>query len=110
MIEITGLTKRYGSQTVLDNIDFTVESGSIAAVVGRSGAGKSTLFRCVNLLERPTAGTVRVDGQELTHLSSRELRAARRAIGNGVPVREPAPAPHGGAERGPPAALSRSGP
>lgn len=64
MIEIAGLTKRYGSQTVLDNIDFTVESGSIAAIVGRSGAGKSTLFRCVNLLERPTSGTVRVDGQE----------------------------------------------
>jgi D-methionine transport system ATP-binding protein len=66
MIEISGLTKRYGSHTVLDDIDFTVEPGSIAAVVGRSGAGKSTLFRCVNLLERPTAGTVRVDGQELT--------------------------------------------
>ncbi len=81
MIELAGLTKRYGSHTVLDNIDFSVESGSIAAVVGPSGAGKSTLFRCVNLLERPTAGTVRVDGQELTHLSRRELRVARRAIG-----------------------------
>jgi ABC-type methionine transport system ATPase subunit len=81
MIEIAGLTKRYGSHTVLDNIDFSVESGSIAAVVGPSGAGKSTLFRCVNLLERPTAGMVRVDGQELTHLSRRELRVARRAIG-----------------------------
>ena len=81
MIEITGLTKRYGSHAVLDNIDFTVESGSIVAVVGRSGAGKSTLFRCVNLLERPTSGTIMVDGQELTHLSRRELRVARRAIG-----------------------------
>ena len=81
MIEITGLTKRYGSHTVLDNIDFTVEAGTIAAVVGASGAGKSTLFRCVNLLERPTSGTVRVDGQELAHLSAREPRVARRAIG-----------------------------
>jgi D-methionine transport system ATP-binding protein len=81
MIEITGLTKRYGSHTVLDNIDFTVEAGTIAAVVGASGAGKSTLFRCVNLLERPTSGTVRVDGKELAHLSARELRVARRAIG-----------------------------
>jgi D-methionine transport system ATP-binding protein len=81
MIEITGLTKRYGSHTVLDNIDFTVEPGSIAAIVGPSGAGKSTLFRCVNLLERPTSGTVRVDGQELTSLSRGELRVARRAIG-----------------------------
>jgi D-methionine transport system ATP-binding protein len=81
MIEITGLTKRYGSHTVLDNIDFTVEAGTIAAIVGASGAGKSTLFRCVNLLERPTSGTVRVDGKELAHLSARELRVARRAIG-----------------------------
>ena len=81
MIEITGLTKKYGPHTVLDNIDFTVEAGSIAAIVGRSGAGKSTLFRCVNLLERPTSGTIRVDGQELTHLSRRDLRVARRAIG-----------------------------
>jgi D-methionine transport system ATP-binding protein len=81
MIEIKGLTKRYGSHTVLDNIDFTVTSGSIAAIVGPSGAGKSTLFRCVNLLERPTAGTVEVDGKELTNLSPRELRVARRAIG-----------------------------
>lgn len=81
MIEISGLTKRYGSHTVLDNIDFTVEQGSIAAVVGRSGAGKTTLFRCVNLLERPTSGSMRVDGQELTHLSRRDLRVARRAIG-----------------------------
>jgi D-methionine transport system ATP-binding protein len=81
MIEITGLTKQYGSHTVLDNIDFTVEPGSIAAVVGPSGAGKSTLFRCVNLLERPTSGTVRVDGQELTSLSRGELRVARRAMG-----------------------------
>jgi ABC-type methionine transport system ATPase subunit len=81
LIEITGLTKRYGSHTVLDNIDFRVEARSIAAVVGRSGAGKSTLFRCVNLLERPTSGTVRVDGRELTNLSRRELRGARRAIG-----------------------------
>jgi D-methionine transport system ATP-binding protein len=81
MIEIAGLTKRYGSHIVLDDVDFTVESGSIAAVVGPSGAGKSTLFRCVNLLERPTAGTIRVDGRELTSLSRRELRVARRAIG-----------------------------
>jgi D-methionine transport system ATP-binding protein len=81
MIEITGLTKRYGSHTVLDDIDFTVASGSIAAIVGPSGAGKSTLFRCVNLLERPTSGTIRVDGQELTSLSPRDLRVARRAIG-----------------------------
>jgi D-methionine transport system ATP-binding protein len=81
MIEIGSLTKRYGSTTVLDGIDFRVQSAEIAAVVGPSGAGKSTLARCINLLEQPTSGTIRVDGRELTRLSRGKLRVARRAIG-----------------------------
>jgi D-methionine transport system ATP-binding protein len=81
MIEVTALTKRYGSLTVLDGVDFAVQAGEIAAVVGPSGAGKSTLARCINLLEKPTSGSIRVDGKDLTRLSRRELRSARRAIG-----------------------------
>ncbi len=81
MIEVTDLTKRYGSLTVLDGVDFSVQAGEIAAVVGPSGAGKSTLARCINLLEQPTSGSIRVDGKDLTRLSRRELRSARRAIG-----------------------------
>ncbi|RNM11686.1 methionine ABC transporter ATP-binding protein [Nocardioides pocheonensis] len=81
MIEISGLTKVYGQTTVLDGIDFTVADGEIAAVVGPSGAGKSTLARCINLLERPTAGSVVVGGRDLAALSGRELRRARREIG-----------------------------
>jgi D-methionine transport system ATP-binding protein len=81
MIEIAGLTKSYGSTTVLDGIDLTVDEGRIAAVVGPSGAGKSTLARCINLLERPTSGTIAVNGQDLTRLSRRDLREARRQIG-----------------------------
>ena len=81
MIEVTALTKRYGSLTVLDGVDFAVQAGEIAAVVGPSGAGKSTLARCINLLEKPTSGSIRVDGKDLTRLSRRELRTARRAIG-----------------------------
>ena len=81
MIEIEGLTKRYGGLTVLDGIDFTVRSGEIAAVVGPSGAGKSTLARCINLLEHPTSGTIKVSGQDLTALSREDLRTARRKIG-----------------------------
>lgn len=81
MIEITGLTKSYGATTVLDGIDLTVGQAQIAAVVGPSGAGKSTLARCINLLERPTSGTIAVDGQDLTRLSRRDLRQARRQIG-----------------------------
>lgn len=81
MIEISGLTKRYGATTVLDGVDFTVDDAQIAAVVGPSGAGKSTLARCINLLEKPTAGTIAVDGRELTALGRRDLREARRQIG-----------------------------
>jgi D-methionine transport system ATP-binding protein len=81
MIEVTALTKRYGSLTVLDGVDFAVQAGEIAAVVGPSGAGKSTLARCINLLEKPTSGSILVDGKDLTRLSRGELRSARRAIG-----------------------------
>ena len=81
MIELSGLIKRYGSLTVLDGIDFSVQAGEIAAVVGPSGAGKTTLARCINLLEKPTSGQVRVGGQDLARLSGAELRTARRAIG-----------------------------
>jgi ABC-type methionine transport system ATPase subunit len=81
MIEISGLTKRYGATTVLDGIDLKVDDGRIAAVVGPSGAGKSTLARCVNLLERPTSGSVTVSGADLAALSGRELRRARQQIG-----------------------------
>ena len=81
MIEISGLTKAYGDTRVLDGIDLTVSDGQIAAVVGPSGAGKSTLARCINLLERPTTGSVAVNGQDLAALSGTELRRARRQIG-----------------------------
>lgn len=81
MIDIAGLTQRFGDQTVLDGVDLHVGAGQIAAVVGPSGAGKSTLARCINLLQVPTSGSIRVDGREVAHLSARELRGARRRIG-----------------------------
>jgi D-methionine transport system ATP-binding protein len=85
MISIEGLTKVYGSghsaTVVLDGLDFRVEAGEIFAVVGPSGAGKSTLAQCVNLLERPTAGSVVVNGENLSRLRERQLRVARRRIG-----------------------------
>lgn len=81
MIEIENLTKRFGDRTVLDDISLSVGSGEILAVVGPSGAGKSTLSRCVSFLERPTSGTVRVDGKDFTRLDGDELLAARRNVG-----------------------------
>jgi D-methionine transport system ATP-binding protein len=65
----------------LKNVDLHVPAGEIHGVIGLSGAGKSTLIRCVNLLERPTSGSVEVDGQELTQLTAAELNQARHRIG-----------------------------
>ncbi len=85
MIELTELTKIYGTgdsrTVVLDRINFRVDAGEILAVVGPSGAGKSTLAECINLLTLPTSGSVVVNGEDLTTLSSKELRVARRRIG-----------------------------
>lgn len=85
MIRLDGVTKRFrsaaGERVALDAVDLTVAPGQVFGVVGRSGAGKSTLIRTINLLERPDAGRVTVDGCEMTALAPAELRAARRRIG-----------------------------
>ena len=65
----------------LKDINFHVPAGQVHGVIGLSGAGKSTLIRCINLLERPTTGSVSVDGQELTGLSRQALNQARHRIG-----------------------------
>jgi D-methionine transport system ATP-binding protein len=85
MIQISGLKKIYGDgpQAVraLENINLQVRKGEIFGIIGLSGAGKSTLIRCINMLERPTAGTVTVDDKEVTTMNERQLRAARQEIG-----------------------------
>lgn len=65
----------------LKNVDLHVPEGSIHGVIGLSGAGKSTLIRCINLLERPSGGSVSVDDQEMTRLSAAALNQARHRIG-----------------------------
>ena len=85
MIKLSNITKVFqqGNRSIqaLNNVSLHVPAGQIYGVIGASGAGKSTLIRCVNLLERPTEGSVQVDGQELTALSEKELTRARRQIG-----------------------------
>ncbi|MDI6906543.1 MAG: methionine ABC transporter ATP-binding protein [Thermoanaerobacterales bacterium] len=85
MISIRGLTKIYhtpgGDIVAIDNLTLHVAESRIFGVVGFSGAGKSSLVRCVNMLEHPTAGSIVVDGREITSLRGPELRAARRKIG-----------------------------
>ncbi|WP_298455081.1 methionine ABC transporter ATP-binding protein [uncultured Cellulomonas sp.] len=84
-IELAALRKVYpargGDVVALDGIDLAVARGAIHGIVGRSGAGKSTLIRCLTVLERPTSGTVTVDGEVLSDLSEARLRSARRRIG-----------------------------
>ena len=63
------------------DVSLTIEDGEIFGIIGFSGAGKSTLVRCINLLERPTSGSVIIEGQDLMTLSEKDLRAARKKIG-----------------------------
>ena len=67
--------------TALDNVSLDISKGHICGVIGASGAGKSTLIRCVNLLEKPTVGSIIIDGKDLTQLSDAELVLERRNIG-----------------------------
>lgn len=82
MLDISGLTKTYRTgDRALSDVTFTLPQGQVIGLIGPSGAGKSTLIRCVNRLVEPSAGSVRLNGQELTGLSARELRRTRRRIG-----------------------------
>ncbi len=65
-VQITGLHKAFGDNKVLRGIDLTVQQGEVVCVIGPSGSGKSTLLRCVNLLERPTKGSIKLLGAEVT--------------------------------------------
>ena len=85
IIQLKHLTKRFGGGgnevRALEDVSIEVRAGEIFGVIGLSGAGKSTLVRCINLLERPTAGEVIVDGRDMLRLTEKELRSARQSIG-----------------------------
>ena len=84
MIEIKNLSKTFrtaaGTVEALKDISLTVNDGDIYGIIGMSGAGKSTLVRCINMLERPTEGTVVMDGQDVGALSTKQLREFRRNV------------------------------
>ena len=79
-LQVTSLVKRFGSETVLDGIDLNVRAGEVVVVLGPSGCGKSTLLRCLNGLETPTEGTVRLDGQIISS-TGKEMNRMRQKIG-----------------------------
>ena len=85
MIKLKNVSKIFNVSgkklTALDNVSLEIPKGHICGVIGASGAGKSTLIRCVNLLEKPSEGSVIIDGNDLTQLSDAELVLERRNIG-----------------------------
>ena len=85
MINLTNLSKTYfgrsGSHEALRDVNLHIERGDIFGIIGQSGAGKSTLVRCINLLERPTEGSVIIDGKDVTAYRGKELSRLRESIG-----------------------------
>lgn len=85
MIRLENVSKTFTDSNkevhAVNNVSLTINDGDIFGIIGFSGAGKSTLVRCINLLEKPTDGKVFVDDAEITALSGKELRKARKKIG-----------------------------
>jgi putative ABC transport system ATP-binding protein len=85
VLELERVTKTYDTQPpvhALRGVSFTVRSGELVAIVGPSGSGKSTLLHILGTLDRPSSGTVRIDGEDVASLTDRELAALRaRSIG-----------------------------
>ena len=81
MIRIRGLSKRLGKKRVLEGLDLDVPTGCTMVILGRSGSGKSVLLKHIIGLMRPDAGTIEVDGEEITHMREPELNAVRRRFG-----------------------------
>lgn len=79
MIEIKGLCKKFGDQQVLDHIDLKIEKGKVVVVIGPSGTGKSTLLRCINVLEKPKEGHIRLEGFEadFSAISKQDIQTLR---------------------------------
>ena len=84
IIQIQNVTKTFagkdGGVEALKGITLDIERGDICGIIGMSGAGKSTLVRCLNFLERPTTGTVFIEGRDLSGMSEKELRQTRTEI------------------------------
>lgn len=85
IIRIQNLEKRFKSKNTdvyaLRGINLDIQKGDIFGIIGKSGAGKSTLVRCINMLERPTEGSVLFEGKDMCVLNDHDLRMARRSMG-----------------------------
>ena len=79
-LQVSGLVKRFGDETVLDGIDLSVRKGEVVVVLGPSGCGKSTLLRCMNGLEKSDEGTILLDGEAVTS-GGKKITRLRQKIG-----------------------------
>ncbi|MGW3102467.1 ectoine/hydroxyectoine ABC transporter ATP-binding protein EhuA [Streptomyces sp. NPDC001100] len=81
LIRLDHVTKRFGSNTVLDDLDFSVESGKHVTLIGPSGSGKTTILRLLMTLTKPDEGTITVDGEQLFPAPEKQIREIRKKIG-----------------------------
>src|SRR4051812_50157984 len=84
VLEIDGLTIRFGGVTALDDVSFAVDAGSLTALIGPNGAGKTSLFNCISGIYKPTSGRVRLAGEDITKLP--QYKRARRGMARGFPT------------------------
>jgi oligopeptide/dipeptide ABC transporter ATP-binding protein len=80
VLELDNLVMHFGPVRAVDGVSLTIHRGTVVALVGESGSGKSTVGRCVVRLHRPTSGTIRLNGTDITHLGRRALRPHRREL------------------------------
>ena len=81
MIDVKGLKKSFGDIEVLKGIDEHISKGEKVVIIGPSGSGKSTFLRCLNLMEKPTAGEILFDGQDITRLKEKDIDGVRQRMG-----------------------------
>ena len=79
LVEIHNIHKSFGSLEVLKGVDFNVNEGEVVCLIGRSGSGKSTLLRCINLLEKPDDGIIKVFDEDILH--TKDINAYRAKVG-----------------------------
>lgn len=81
VVEVTGLTNTFGRQIVHRDLDLTIEAGEVFGIIGGSGSGKSVLLRTILGLQKPRAGTVKLNGHDITRMSAAELRSVKAGYG-----------------------------